>query len=63
MLTMQRAVKNHLPLGTGEINISEKFSLAREHNCRIVLETKTIAGLKQSVENLGVIYRISNIFI
>jgi len=44
--------KNHLPLGTGEINISEKFSLARKHNCRVVLETKTIAGLKQSVEKL-----------
>jgi len=43
---------NHLPLGTGEINIREKFSLAREHNCRIVLETKTIEGLKQSVEKL-----------
>ena len=44
--------KNHLPLGTGEINISEKFSLARKHNCRVVLEIKTIAGLKQSVEKL-----------
>jgi len=45
--------RNHLPLGTGEINISEKLSLAREHNCRVVLETKTIAGLKQSVEELA----------
>lgn len=43
---------NHLPLGTGEINISEKFSIARDHNCRVVLETKTIEGLKQSVEKL-----------
>lgn len=45
--------RNHLPLGTGEINISERLSLAREHNCRIVLETKTIEGLKQSVEKLA----------
>lgn len=44
--------ENHLPLGTGEINLCEIFSLAREHNCRIVLETKTIEGLKQSVEKL-----------
>ena len=32
--------RNHLPLGTGKINISERLSLAREHNCRIVLENK-----------------------
>lgn len=44
--------ENHLPLGTGEINISKRFSLAREHNCRVVLEIKTIEGLKQSVEKL-----------
>ena len=44
--------ENHLPLGTGEINISERFSLARQHNCRVVLEIKTIEGLKQSVEKL-----------
>ena len=42
----------HLPLGTGEINIRERLSLAREHNCRVVLEIKTIDGLKQSVEKL-----------
>ena len=39
--------ENHLPLGTGEINISEKLSLAREYNCRVVIEIKTIEGLKQ----------------
>lgn len=44
--------KDHLPLGAGEINLSEKFSLAREHECHVVLETKTIEGLKQSVEKL-----------
>jgi sugar phosphate isomerase/epimerase len=44
--------KDHLPLGTGEINLNEKFSLAREHECRVVLEIKTIEGLKQSVEKL-----------
>ena len=42
--------KNHLALGTGEINIEKYISLADDHNCRAVLETKTIDGLKQSVE-------------
>lgn len=42
--------KNHLALGTGEINIEKYINLAKEQNCRVVLETKTIDGLKQSVE-------------
>ncbi len=42
--------KNHLALGTGEIDIQKYISLANEQNCRVVLETKTIEGLKQSVE-------------
>lgn len=45
--------QNHLPIGSGEINISERLLLAREHGCRVVLETKTIAGLKESVESLN----------
>ena len=42
--------KNHLALGTGEMNIEKYINLANEYNCRVVLETKTIAGLKQSAE-------------
>ncbi|MBR5232939.1 MAG: sugar phosphate isomerase/epimerase [Clostridia bacterium] len=42
--------KNHLALGTGEMDIEKYISLAKEQNCRVVLETKTIEGLKQSVE-------------
>ena len=42
--------KNHLALGTGEMNIEKYLSLAKEQNCRVVLETKTIDGMKQSVE-------------
>lgn len=42
--------KNHLALGTGEIDIKKYLCLAKEQNCRMVLETKTIDGLKQSVE-------------
>ncbi|MBZ9689358.1 sugar phosphate isomerase/epimerase [Clostridium estertheticum] len=44
--------ENHLPLGIGEINIRERIFLAREHKCRVVLEVKTIKGLKQSVDKL-----------
>lgn len=44
--------KNHLALGTGEMNIEKYLNLAKEQNCRVVLETKTIDGLEQSVESL-----------
>ena len=42
--------KNHLALGAGEIDIKKYIDIANEQNCRVVLETKTIDGLKQSVE-------------
>lgn len=42
--------KNHLALGTGEMDIEKYINLANEHNCRIVLETKTVEGLMCSVE-------------
>lgn len=42
--------KNHLPLGEGEIDLQRYLSLAKEHNCRAVLEAKTVAGLKRSAE-------------
>jgi sugar phosphate isomerase/epimerase len=44
--------KNHLAVGTGEIDLKDKLALAKECNCRCVLETKTIAGLTESVGNL-----------
>jgi len=44
--------KNHLVLGSGEINIAEKINFAREHNCCCVIETKTINGLIDSVSFL-----------
>lgn len=40
--------KNHLPLGAGEIDAEKYLTLAREHGCRAVLETKTVEGLKES---------------
>lgn len=44
--------KNHLVLGSGEIDLIDKLDLAMECGCRGVLETKTISGLKESVKNL-----------
>ena len=41
--------KNHLALGTGEMDIGKYLCLAQEQSCRVVLETKTIEGLKASV--------------
>lgn len=42
--------KNHLALGTGEMDIRKYLLLAEKQNCRVVLETKTVQGLKQSVQ-------------
>ncbi|MGN0427303.1 MAG: sugar phosphate isomerase/epimerase family protein [Agathobacter sp.] len=42
--------KNHQTLGTGEIDLSQRLSLAKKHHCRCVVETKTIAALQESVE-------------
>ena len=41
--------KNIMVLGSGEVVGYKYFSLAEEAACRIVLETKTVDGLKQSV--------------
>ena len=40
--------KDHQALGTGELDIFEYLNLAKERDCTVVVETKTIAGLKQS---------------
>lgn len=41
--------KNHLALGMGELDLEKYCALAEAHHCRVVLETKTIEGLRQSV--------------
>lgn len=38
----------HLALGDGELNLESYLYLAAEHDCRVVLETKTVAALRQS---------------
>ena len=40
--------KNHLGLGDGELDLKDRLRLAARRNARCVLETKTVAALKQS---------------
>ena len=40
--------KDHQALGTGELDIFKYLNLAKERDCSVVVETKTIAGLKES---------------
>lgn len=42
--------KDHMTLGTGEVDLDRRLALAEKHKCRCVLETKTIQSLGQSVE-------------
>lgn len=41
--------KVHQALGDGEMDIDWYLDLAKEHSCRVVLETKTVAALRKSV--------------
>lgn len=45
-----RKGRSHLALGDGEINLPERLSEAARRNARCVLETKTVAALRKSVE-------------
>lgn len=40
--------KNHLTLGTGEIDLAGRLALAKANDCRCVVETKTVEALRQS---------------
>lgn len=41
--------QDHLPLGTGELDLPAYWSLADSCDCTVVLEVKTVAGLRSSV--------------
>ena len=41
--------RNHLALGDGEIDLTDRLALAESRSARCVLETKTVAALRQSV--------------
>lgn len=45
-----RPRRDHLALGTGELDVKEYLDLARAQDCTVVLETKTEAGLRRSVD-------------
>lgn len=47
-----KGTKNHMILGTGEVNLAEKLEIARDNGCRCVIETKTVEALEKSVEYL-----------
>lgn len=45
-----RGKKNHLPLGTGELDVQRYLDIAAACRSRVVLETKTVEGLRRSVQ-------------
>lgn len=44
------STRNHLALGTGEVDIHKTIDLARNRKARCVIETKNVEGLHSSVE-------------
>ena len=44
------STSNHLPLGEGELDLSKYVNLAVKHNCRGVIETKTVDALYKCIE-------------
>jgi len=44
------AKQDHLPLGQGQMDIPGYLELARERDCTVLLEVKTVEGLTQSVQ-------------
>ncbi len=48
-----RDKRDHMTLGTGDVDINKYIQLAKKHKCTVVLETKTIDALRKSVEWLN----------
>ena len=44
--------KNHRPLGEGDIDWKSALRLAQRNGCRVVLEVKTLAGIRQSLTKM-----------
>lgn len=44
--------RNHLVLGSGEVDLANHIRFAKEHDCRCVIETKSVDGLRESVSFL-----------
>lgn len=49
-----RGRRNHLVLGAGDVNLGKYLDLAKKHDCRTVIEVKTVEGLRRSIELLKV---------
>jgi len=45
--------QDHKPLDEGDIDWKSALSLARRNGCRVVLEVKTLAGIRRSLEKLA----------
>lgn len=45
--------QNHLPLGEGDVDWRAAYALAEQKGCRVVLEVKTPAGIRRSLEKIG----------
>ena len=43
-------IHDHLPLGSGELELNRYLDLAWQQDCSVVLEVKTEAGLRESVK-------------
>ena len=52
--------RNHLTLGTGEIDLLQRINIASANHCRCVVETKTIQSLQQSVCWLKKMHQINS---
>ena len=44
--------RDHLPLGDGILPIADYLTLAKAHNCRVLIEVKTVSGLQKSIDRL-----------
>lgn len=42
--------RDHMTLGEGKLDLMKYLALAEKHNCRAVLEVKTVEGLRRSIE-------------
>lgn len=58
--TIAEAHQDHLPLCDGELELQQYLDLANNHNCRVVIEVKTVEGLKKSVECLKTVLKVKS---
>ena len=47
---------DHMTLGTGDIDLIKRLDIAKQNNCRCVVETKTVDALRKSIQWLKANY-------